>query len=69
MILQIGPNVLYRSKHIPGAGYAGPASKPDGLELLKVTVAKLPRDREIVLYCGCLVRGTAAPTSVPPSRH
>jgi thiosulfate/3-mercaptopyruvate sulfurtransferase len=53
IVLQVGPNVLYRSKHIPGAGYAGPAAKPDGLDLLKNTVAKLPRDREIVLYCGC----------------
>jgi thiosulfate/3-mercaptopyruvate sulfurtransferase len=53
VVLQVGPNVLYRSKHITGAGYAGPAAKPDGLELLKNSVAKLPRDREIVLYCGC----------------
>lgn len=53
VILQVGPNVLYRSKHIPASAYAGPAAKPEGLELLKNAVAKLPRDREIVLYCGC----------------
>ncbi|HWD00694.1 MAG TPA: rhodanese-like domain-containing protein [Candidatus Sulfopaludibacter sp.] len=52
-IIQVGPNVLFRSKHIPGAVYAGPGSRPDGLNLLKAAVAKLPRDREIVLYCGC----------------
>ncbi len=52
-IFQVGPNVLYRGKHIPGAVYAGPASKPEGLELLKQAVDKLPRDGEIVLYCGC----------------
>jgi len=52
-IFQTGPNVLYRSNHIPGSVFAGPGSKPEGLELLKTAVAKLSKDREIVLYCGC----------------
>jgi len=52
-VIQVGPNVLYRGKHIPGAMYAGPASRPEGLELLKNAVDKLPRDSEIVVYCGC----------------
>jgi len=46
-------NLLYRGKHIPGAIYAGPASKEAGLDALKVAVDKLPRDRAIVVYCGC----------------
>ncbi len=53
VIFQVGPNLLYRLNHIPGAIYAGPANRPEGLELLKAEAAKLPRDREIVLYCGC----------------
>jgi len=53
VLLHVGFNVLYRSKHIPGSAYAGPAARPDGLELLKNSVAKLARDREIVIYCGC----------------
>lgn len=53
VIIQVGPNVLYRSKHIPGAIYAGPGSHPDGLEILKTAVDKLPRSQQIVLYCGC----------------
>ena len=53
VVLQIGPNLLYRNKHIPGSEYAGPAGKPEGLALLKAAVEKLPRDREIVVYCGC----------------
>ena len=53
VIFQVGPSVLYRGKHIPGAIYAGPASRPDGLALLKEAAGKLPRNREIVLYCGC----------------
>ena len=52
-IFQVGPLMLYRAKRIPGAVYAGTASKPEGLEALKQAAGKLPRDREIVLYCGC----------------
>ncbi len=52
-VLYVGPNVLYRSKHIPGAVFAGPGNRPEGLTLLKVAVKDLPRDREIVIYCGC----------------
>jgi rhodanese-related sulfurtransferase len=53
LVIQVGPNVLYRSHHIPGAIYAGPGSKAEGLALLKDAVAKVAHDREIVLYCGC----------------
>jgi rhodanese-related sulfurtransferase len=52
-IFYVGPNVLYRGKHIPGAVYAGPGSRPEGLDLLKQAVEKLPRDGEIMIYCGC----------------
>ena len=52
-IFQVGPNLMYRSRRIPGAIYAGQASRPDGLNLLRSAVEKLARDRDIVLYCGC----------------
>jgi thiosulfate/3-mercaptopyruvate sulfurtransferase len=52
-IFQVGVGYQYRANHIPGAVYAGPGSRPDGIELLKSVAAKLPRDREIVIYCGC----------------
>jgi thiosulfate/3-mercaptopyruvate sulfurtransferase len=52
-IFHTGPAVLYRSKHIPGSIYAGPGSSPAGLAMLKDAAAKLPHDREIVIYCGC----------------
>lgn len=52
-VYYVGFNVLYRSKHIPGAVYAGPGAKPEGIELLKQALKDVPRDREIVLYCGC----------------
>jgi hypothetical protein len=52
-LFYVGPNVMYRNKHIPGAIYAGPGNKAEGIALLKQAVAKLPRDREILIYCGC----------------
>jgi rhodanese-related sulfurtransferase len=52
-IVYVGPNVLYRGRHIPGSVDAGMASRPAGLESLKAATAKFPRDREIVIYCGC----------------
>jgi len=52
-VLYVGFNVLYRSKHIPGAIYAGPANKPEGIDLLKRSVANLAKDHPIILYCGC----------------
>jgi hypothetical protein len=46
-------SMLYRSAHIPGAKYAGPASESSGLQALKDAVQALPREQPIVLYCGC----------------
>jgi len=53
VLVHVGFGVMYRSKHIPGSIYAGPASTAAGLEALKASAGKLPRDREIVIYCGC----------------
>jgi len=53
LILHVGFNVLYRPSHIPGSIYAGPGSKPEGIEVLKKAVAAEPHDRDIVIYCGC----------------
>jgi hypothetical protein len=46
------PN-LYKLKHISHAGFAGPGSKQEGLDMLKQAVAKLPKDADLVIYCGC----------------
>jgi hypothetical protein len=53
LVLQVGFRVLYRSGHIAGSRYIGPASKPEGLEALREAVRKLPRTKPLVLYCGC----------------
>ncbi|HVU36494.1 MAG TPA: rhodanese-like domain-containing protein [Opitutaceae bacterium] len=53
VVLCVGVALLYRSAHIVGAKYAGPASNPDGLALLRQTARDLPRDQPLVIYCGC----------------
>ena len=53
LVLYVGFPVLYQGGHIEGAGFAGPGSKPDGIHKLDQAVKELPRDRRIVLYCGC----------------
>jgi thiosulfate/3-mercaptopyruvate sulfurtransferase len=52
-VFMVGPNVLYRSKHIPGSVFAGPGQSEAGLAMLKAEAGKLARDREVVVYCGC----------------
>jgi len=53
LLLHVGFDVLYRASHIAGSEYAGPGSKPEGIDALKKAVAGQPKNREIVLYCGC----------------
>jgi len=53
IVLQVGFKVLYDGGHIPGAVFAGPASTAAGLARLKAEAAKIPRNKEVILYCGC----------------
>jgi thiosulfate/3-mercaptopyruvate sulfurtransferase len=53
LIIQVGFHLLYAQAHIPGSEYIGPASSPAGLEQLRKRVQALPRNKFIVLYCGC----------------
>lgn len=52
-IIQVGFAKLYDVKHIPGSVYAGPARTDAGIEALKKALAGVPKDRQIILYCGC----------------
>ena len=52
-VISVAFPVLYNSKHIVPAAFAGPGSKPEGLEALKKAAAPLPRDADLVIYCGC----------------
>ncbi len=53
ILIEVSFPVLYRNRHIPGAVYAGPGSRPEGLAALKKAVAGVPKTREVVIYCGC----------------
>ena len=53
LIIQVGSHVLYTQAHIPGSEYIGPASSETGLQQLRKRAEPLPRDKFIVIYCGC----------------
>ena len=53
LVLQVGSRVMYGQAHIPGSEYAGPGSTAAGIESLEDTVSALPKNRNIILYCGC----------------
>ncbi|HXY49599.1 MAG TPA: rhodanese-like domain-containing protein [Terriglobales bacterium] len=53
LLIQVGSHVLYEQAHIPGSEYIGPASREVGLGELRKRVQSLPREKFIVLYCGC----------------
>jgi len=53
LMLQVGSHVLYSQAHIPGSEYIGPASTEDGLRRLRKRAESLPRNKTIIIYCGC----------------
>lgn len=53
LILQVGSHVLYAQAHIPGSEYVGPASTDGGVQQLRKRVQSLPRNKFVILYCGC----------------
>jgi rhodanese-related sulfurtransferase len=53
LLIQVGSHVLYSQAHIPDSEYVGPASDQAGLQRLRARVESLPRNKFIVIYCGC----------------
>jgi thiosulfate/3-mercaptopyruvate sulfurtransferase len=53
LMIQVGSHVLYSEAHIPGSEYVGPASTTEGIQRLRKRVEALPRNKFIVIYCGC----------------
>jgi rhodanese-related sulfurtransferase len=53
LILQVGSHVLFAEAHIPGSEYTGAAGEDSGLKALEGRVESLPRNRFLVIYCGC----------------
>ncbi|HET7000710.1 MAG TPA: rhodanese-like domain-containing protein, partial [Puia sp.] len=48
IIICVGPGAL-----IKGSLDMGPAKEKENLEKLKQQLSKLPRDANVVIYCGC----------------
>jgi rhodanese-related sulfurtransferase len=44
---------MYDEAHIPGALYAGPTGKEDGIAQLKSAAGSLDKSKPVVIYCGC----------------
>jgi hypothetical protein len=53
LVIQVGSRIFFQEAHIPGAKYAGPGSQPAGIQALEGLVSAVPKDKFIVLYCGC----------------
>jgi len=53
LMLQIGSHMLFLQAHIPGSEYVGAGAGEAGLQQLRKRVESLPRNKFIVLYCGC----------------
>jgi thiosulfate/3-mercaptopyruvate sulfurtransferase len=53
LMFQVGSRVLFEQAHITGSEYTGPGSQQAGLDQLKKRIAGVPKNKAIVLYCGC----------------
>ena len=53
LLIHVGFHVLYLQAHIPNSEYIGPARDPAALEQLRARLKSLPRNKLIVIYCGC----------------
>lgn len=53
LMLQVGSHTLFGQAHITGSEFVGAASTDAGLKQLRERVQSLPRNKFIVLYCGC----------------
>lgn len=52
-VVFIGFRSLYAGGHVPDAAFHGTVSTEQGLGELKTWAAALPRDADLVIYCGC----------------
>jgi len=52
-VIYVGVKTLYAGGHIPGAVFYGPGSTEQGIGDLKKYAMTLPKNSDVVLYCGC----------------
>lgn len=49
----VGFRPLFAQAHVPGSRFVGPGRDPQGLDALRKAAGALPKEKAIVLYCGC----------------
>ena len=52
-VLYVGPDALFERGHVPGARNVGEAGSASGRRAVAEAIAALPKETEIVVYCGC----------------
>lgn len=52
-VLYVGPDMLFGRGHVPGARNVGAIDSDEGRRALTDALAKVPKETEIVLHCGC----------------
>jgi len=52
-VLFVGYQRLFTAGHIKNALFHGTGSTPEGLEEIRKWAGRLPRDLNLVIYCGC----------------
>ena len=53
IILYVGFRTLFLGGHIPGAEFHGTASTEAGVASIRSWAASLPKNANLVIYCGC----------------
>jgi thiosulfate/3-mercaptopyruvate sulfurtransferase len=53
LLIHVGFHVLYLQAHIPNSEYIGPTRDAAALEQLRARLKSVPRNKFIVIYCGC----------------
>ncbi len=53
IVVCVGFGTLYQNSHIRGAVFHGAASSEAGLKDLKKWAEDIPRNKTVVIYCGC----------------
>jgi thiosulfate/3-mercaptopyruvate sulfurtransferase len=53
LVIYVGVQTLYNGGHIPGAIFHGPGSTEQGITELRDYAKTLPKNSDVVLYCGC----------------
>jgi hypothetical protein len=53
VVVCTAPPFMYRTGHVPGAVLHGPTMEPAVIRQLTGWAQALPRDTNLVIYCGC----------------